>query len=157
MQPQYSYLPTNMHNKALYDKVTNFRNTNHTNHIPNHWKPHKHLKTNPQRNHFSRRHILYPMQRLQQTLHRWNQTQLRKKIYEHNRSIKTNDDRNALFSELKHIFNFSEATLIKPIPCKKSRWLLESAVISKANYIWQHPGFYQILPYLANIINHESK
>ena len=46
------------------------------------------------------------------------QRNLEKIIYEHKRSIKTNDDRNAFFPhmlELKHNFNFSQATLIKPI------------------------------------------
>ena len=45
----------------------------------------------------------------------------KKKIYEHKRSIKTNDDPNALFShklELKDTLNFSQATLIKPMHCK---------------------------------------
>ena len=45
------------------------------------------------------------------------QCNLEKKIYEHKQSIKTNDDQNTLFShmlELKHTFNFSQATLIKP-------------------------------------------
>ena len=43
-----------------------------------------------------------------------------------------------------YTFNFSQATLIIPIHCKKFRRLLESAVISKTNYIKQRPGFYQI-------------
>ena len=48
---------------------------------------------------------------------------LEKGIYEHKRSIKLNDDRNALFShmlDLKDTFNFSQATLIKTLHCKKS-------------------------------------
>ena len=81
-------------------------------------------------------------------------------IYEYKQSIKTNDNQNALFShmlELKHTFNFSQATLIKPIQCKKYQRLLESAVISKTNHIKQRPGFYQISPYLANMILSENK
>ena len=58
--------------------------------------------------------------------------------------------------DLKHTFNFSQAIQIKPIHCKMSRNLLESAVISKSNYIPQIPGFNQILSYLANIIPHEN-
>ena len=88
------------------------------------------------------------------------QCNLEKRIYEHKWSIKTNDNRNALFShmlELKHTFNFSQTTLIKPIPSKTSWRLLEFAVISKTNHIKQHPGFYQILPHLANIILNENK
>ena len=88
------------------------------------------------------------------------QRNLEKRIYEHKRSIKTNDDRNALYShmlELKHTFIFSQATLIKPIHYKKSQRLLESAVISKINHIKQRPGFPQISPYLLNIILNENK
>ena len=59
--------------------------------------------------------------------------------------------------DLKHTFNFFQAILIKPIYCKTSRELLESAVISISNHISQRPGFYQISPYLANIIQHEKK
>ena len=59
--------------------------------------------------------------------------------------------------ELKYTFNFSQATLIKPIHCKKSQRLLESAVISETNHIKQCSGFYQILPYLANIILKKKK
>ena len=47
---------------------------------------------------------------------------------------------------------FSQVTLIQPIDCKIFCRLLESAVISKTNHIRQHPGFYQVSPYLANII-----
>ena len=85
---------------------------------------------------------------------------LEKIIYEHKRSIKTNNDRNALFShmlKLKHTFNFSQVTLIKPIQCKKSRRLLESAVISKTSHKKQRPSFYQISPYQVNIILNENK
>ena len=56
----------------------------------------------------------------------------------------------------KHTFNFSQVTEIKPIHCKKSHKLIESAVISISNHIPQRPGFYQISPYLANIILHEN-
>ena len=54
------------------------------------------------------------------------QCNLEKRIYEHKQSIKTHDDQSALFShmlELKQTFNFSQATLIQPIHCKKSRRL----------------------------------
>ena len=57
------------------------------------------------------------------------QYNLEKRIYEHKRSIKTNDHQNALFShmlEFQHTFNFSQATLIKPIHCKNSQRVLES-------------------------------
>ena len=56
-----------------------------------------------------------------------------------------------------HIQIFSQGTLIKPKHCKKSRRLLESAIISKTNYIKQRPGFYQISPFLANIILNKIK
>ena len=59
--------------------------------------------------------------------------------------------------DLKHTFDFSQVTLIKPIDCKKSRRLFESAAISKTKHIKQRPGFYQISPYLADIILHENK
>ena len=75
----------------------------------------------------------------------------KKRIYEHKRSIKTHDDRNALFSymlDLKHTFNFSQITLIKFIHYKKCRSLLESAVISKTNHLKQWPRLYKISPYL---------
>ena len=88
------------------------------------------------------------------------QRNLEKRIYEHQRSIKANDDRNFLFFhllELQHTFDLSQATLIKPTHSKTSRRLLESAVISKRNHIKQRPGFYQISPYLANIILNENK
>ena len=84
--------------------------------------------------------------------------QSEKRIYGHKR--KSNDNQNALFShmlELKHTFNFSQATLIKPINCKKSRTLLESVVISKTNHIKWHPGFNQMSPYMMNIILNENK
>ena len=73
--------------------------------------------------------------------------------------IETNDDQNILFShklEFKHTFNFFQATLTKPIHCKKSHRLLESVVISKTNHIKQRPGFYQISQYLADIILHKN-
>ena len=84
-----------------------------------------------------------------------NQRSLEKRIYKHKRLIKTNDDRNDFFShmlELKLTFNFSQATLLKPIHCKKSCRLLESAVISKTKHIIQRTGFYQIPLYLEKII-----
>ena len=59
--------------------------------------------------------------------------------------------------ELKHTFNFSQVTLIKYIHYKKSRRLLESAVVYKPNYTKQRPGFYQILPFLAIMILNENK
>ena len=73
-----------------------------------------------------------------------------KRIYDDKYSIKTNDDRNTLFSdmlEFKHTFNFSQATLIKLIHNR----LLESEVISKTNDIGQRPEIYPISPFLANI------
>ena len=57
--------------------------------------------------------------------------------------------------DLKHTFNFSQATLIKPIHCKKICRLLESTVFSKIKHIKQRPRFFQILPYL-DIILHEN-
>ena len=65
------------------------------------------------------------------------QRNLEKTIYEHKRLIKTNADQITLFSymlELKHTLGFSQATVIKPILCKTSRRILESAVISKKTY-----------------------
>ena len=61
-----------------------------------------------------------------------------------------------LMLEIKHTFNFSQATLNKPIHCKKSHKLLESAIIFKTNHMRQRPEFYQISTYLANIILHEN-
>ena len=69
--------------------------------------------------------------------------------------MKLNDDWNALFShmlDLKHTFNFSQATLVKPIHCIQQ----ESAVNSQCNHIKQRPGFYQISSYLADIILQEN-
>ena len=37
--------------------------------------------------------------------------------------------------DFKHTFNFSQATLIKPIQCKNFRQLLESSVISLSKHI----------------------
>ena len=56
----------------------------------------------------------------------------------------------------KHTFNFSKATLIKPIHCKKSRRLLVSAVISQSKHVKQRAGFYPISLYLADIILREN-
>ena len=67
------------------------------------------------------------------------QHNLEKRIYQH-KQIKTNDNRNVLFSrmlELKHTFDFSQATRIKPIHCKTSPRLQKSAVTSKTNHIKQ--------------------
>ena len=59
--------------------------------------------------------------------------------------------------DLKHTFNLSQATLIKTMHCIKSRRLLEEvSAISIINLIAQRLGFYQISPYLANIIQHEN-
>ena len=52
--------------------------------------------------------------------------------------------------ELKHTFDFSQVTLMKPIHCKTFQRLLESAVK-------QRPGSYQISPHLANILPNENK
>ena len=57
---------------------------------------------------------------------------------------------------LKHNFNFSQATLIKPIHGKNSHRLLEFAVISMSNHIPQRIECHQISPYLANIILYEN-
>ena len=68
--------------------------------------------------------------------------------------------RNTLFSntlELKYTYKFSQATLTMPIHSKKSQRQLEFAVISKTNNIKIRPGFYQISPYLANIVKNENK
>ena len=86
------------------------------------------------------------------------QRNLEKSIYEHKRSIKQNNDRNAFYSlmlDIKHTFNISQATLLKPIYCEKSRRLLESAVIFKTNHIKQRKGFFQISSYLADML-HEN-
>ena len=83
----------------------------------------------------------------------------KKRTYEHKKSIKLNDYRNAPFSlmlDFNYTFNFSQATFIKPIHGKKSYRLLESAVISKTNHIKQLAGFNQISPYSADIILHEN-
>ena len=136
------------------------RNINHTNHITtiknltnitkwtnNKTTSHTGIYSIPCKD--SNKHYIGKTQRNQEKI-----------IYEHKWSIKTNDDWNTLFShmlELKHAFNFSQATLIKPIHFKKSQRLLESVVISKTNYIKEHLGFYQISPYLANIILNENR
>ena len=54
--------------------------------------------------------------------------------------------------DLKHMFNFFQTTLIKPIHWKSSHWLLELVVISKTKDFKQQPGFFQISPNLADII-----
>ena len=58
--------------------------------------------------------------------------------------------------DLKHTFNFSRATLITPIHCKTSRRLLKPAIISQSKHIKQRAGFYQIPPYLTDIILREN-
>ena len=88
------------------------------------------------------------------------QRDLEKRIYEHKRYIKTNDDRNNLFFQmivLKRRLSFPQVILIKPMHCKKSQRLLESAVMSKTKYIKQRLGSYHISPYLANIILNDNK
>ena len=85
--------------------------------------------------------------------------QSRKRIYEHKLSIKLDDDRNAFFYnilDLKQTFNFPQATQIKPINCKISPRLLQSAAISKTKYIQQRPRFNQIPSFLADIMLHEN-
>ena len=58
--------------------------------------------------------------------------------------------------DFKDTFNFSQATLIKPIHCKKSNRLLESTIISHSKHIIkQRHDFNQISLYLADIILHE--
>ena len=55
--------------------------------------------------------------------------------------------------DFKHTFDLSQATLIKRLHCKKSRRLLESAIISHSKrIIKQRSGFDQISPYFADII-----
>ena len=58
--------------------------------------------------------------------------------------------------DLKDTFNFSQAALMKPLHCKNSHWLPESAFISQFNPFKQQSGFYQISPYLADIILREN-
>ena len=108
------------------------------------------------------RYIFYPMQRLQQTLHRRNPTQSRKKkkrIHEHKRSLKTND-RNTLFS---HMLEFQTHSQIFPShqnqthTLQKFPKLQEYAVISQNKQYKTASKFYQISPYLGNIILNENK
>ena len=84
------------------------------------------------------------------------QHNLHKMIYEHRRSIKSNDDQNAFFSDMfifKDISNFLQVILIKPIYCRNSLCLFESAIIPHSKHtIKQNPGFFPISPYQANII-----
>ena len=58
--------------------------------------------------------------------------------------------------DFKHTFNFPQATLIKPIYCKNSSRLLESAVISQSKDIKQWATFYQISPNQTDIILREN-
>ena len=48
-------------------------------------------------------------------------------------------------------------TLIKPVYFERFCRLLKSAVISKFKHIKQRPGFFQISPYLLEIILRENK
>ena len=58
--------------------------------------------------------------------------------------------------DFKNTFNFSQATLIKPIPCWNSS-LFESVIISHSNNaIKQCPGFLHISLCQANIILQEN-
>ena len=103
-------------------------------------------------------YILYPMQRLQQILHCRNPTHYRKNNLQ---TLNQNKWRSKcpFLPQVRaqtHI-QFFQAILIEPIHCKKSQRLLESVVISRTNHIWQCPGFYQILPYLANIILNKNR
>ena len=75
------------------------------------------------------------------------QRNLGKIFFEHKKSFKVN----ALFSnilDLKHTFNLSQSTLIKPIHCKKSCRLVES---SKTNHIKQLPGSTRFHPILHTL------
>ena len=56
----------------------------------------------------------------------------------------------ALFSHIKQTFNFPKPSWSNPYITKNPEKLLESAVISKTNYIKQCPSFYQISLYPAN-------
>ena len=59
--------------------------------------------------------------------------------------------------DFKHTFNFSQATLIKPILCRNSCHLFESTIILHSNHtIKQHLGFFHISPCLTNIILQEN-
>ena len=70
---------------------------------------------------------------------------LDQRIYECKQSIKLNDDRNTLF---KRAFNFSRTFLIKLIHCRKSRRLLETAIIfHSSQIIKQRSSVFYISPY----------
>ena len=87
------------------------------------------------------------------------QRNLEKKIYEHKRSIKLNDDRNALFShmlDLKHTFHFSQDTFIKPIHCQKTPQTNRISSHFPKKHIKHRPGFYKISPHLAVIMLYED-
>ena len=86
-----------------------------------------------------------------------------KRIYEHKRSIKLNDDRNAPFSyvlNLKNTFNFSQTTLTKPLHCKKPKKTnkkqkkKKTADYSNLQSFPKKPNL--ISPYLADIKLHEK-
>ena len=130
-------LPTNTHNITLYDKLNKLgipiiqttsqtiKNiTNITKRTNNETTSHAGIYSIPCKD--CNKHYIGETQR-----------NLKKRIHKPKRSIKTNDDRNDLFSHmlvLKHIFDFSQTTQIKPIHCKTPRRLLESAVISNKTY-----------------------
>ena len=130
-------LPTNTHNITLYDKLTKLgipilQTTSQTIKNPTNIIKRTHNETPSHAGIYSiackdcNKHYISE-----------NQRNLETRIYEHKRSIKTNDDRNALFShmlELKNSFNFSQAALIKPIHGKTSRRLQESVVILNKPY-----------------------
>ena len=100
---------------------------------------------------------------MQQTLYRQNLTQSRKK----NLWTQMINQSKWQLKHLKKIFFLPHVSTLTRIQfflshpnqthCKKSRRLLESAVISKTNHIKQHLGFYQISPYPANIILNKIK
>ena len=69
--------------------------------------------------------------------------------------MKTKDNQNALF--FPHVRAQTLIRFFSSHPNHTLQRLLESAVISKTNYIKQRPGFYQISPRLANIIRNENK
>ena len=99
-------LPTNTHNKPLYDKLKNLtKSSKRSNYATN---SHAGIYSIPWKD--CDKHHIGETQRNQE-----------KRIYEHKRSIKLNDDRNTLFShmlDLKHTFNFF------PGHCNISVWFI---------------------------------
>ena len=88
------------------------------------------------------------------------QRSLEKRIYEHKRSIKINDDWNVLFShmfELKHAFHLFQATLIKPILSKKTPKTTRICGHFQNKPYKTTSRFYQISPYQVNLIINEKK